>query len=429
VIEDAAPSELVFYDDLRARSFQPFALSRPFCEMRVGALLMRERWEHAFGLSTRGFVSAPQLADFTEVGAPRFTRDVIPAGSILVNSRAAVALTSARSSLLGLHAQSGTEPAGRMWTMAGRIAAIELTVDLPVSELNVDSAWPLYDALLERAQATNGFAEIDGVWIDEVWDVIRHLTPLLLADIPVIARARTFANVSSNTNGPIVTGRNPLYVEDGATIEPFTYFDTKAGPVLVRSGSVVQAFTRVVGPCYVGRDCIITADRIGGSAIGDSCRVHGELSASVFVGYSNKGHDGFVGHSIVGRWVNMGAGTITSNLKNTYGTVTLWTPDGVRDTGLQFIGTLFGDHVKTGIGLQLTTGCVLGTAANVFSTMPPKVVEPFAWGAGEPYATYDVNKFLETAARMMSRRDVELSETSRKYLLAVHAARWHAKSH
>ena len=96
------------------------------------------------------------------------------------------------------------------------------------------------------------------------------------------------------------------------------------------------------------------------------CKVRGELSNTIFLGYSNKGHDGFVGHSYLGRWVNLGAGTITSNLKNTYGTVSLWTPDGVRDTGLQFLGTLFGDHVKTGIGLRLTTGTVLGAGANVY---------------------------------------------------------------
>ncbi|MEP6835414.1 MAG: glucose-1-phosphate thymidylyltransferase, partial [Gemmatimonas sp.] len=201
-------------------------------------------------------------------------------------------------------------------------------------------------------------------------------------------------------------------------------FDTTLGPILVRKGATVQAFTRVVGPCYIGANSTVMGDRISGSAIGDTCRVHGELSATVFVGHSNKGHDGFVGHSIVGRWVNMGAGTITSNLKNTYGTVALWTPNGIRDTGLQFLGTLFGDHAKTGIGMKLTTGCVLGTAANVFDKMPPKVVEPFAWGTGAPYDSYSIDKFVETAERMMSRRQVTLTDEGRAFLREVHAARW-----
>ena len=102
------------------------------------------------------------------------------------------------------------------------------------------------------------------------------------------------------------------------------------------------------------------------------------------IGHANKGHDGFVGHSILGRWANLGAGTITSNLKNSYGTVTLRTSQGDRDTGMQFLGSLIGDHVKTGIGTRLTTGCILGAGANVFgSMMPPKLVPPFAWG--EPH--------------------------------------------
>jgi len=183
----------------------------------------------------------------------------------------------------------------------------------------------------------------------------------------------------------------------------------------------VQAFTRVIGPCYVGRDSVVTADRIAGSSIGDSCRVHGELSTSIFIGYANKGHAGFVGHSVLGRWVNLGAGTITSNLKNTYGTVALWTPDGVRDSGLQFLGTLFGDHAKTGIGLRLTTGCVLGAGVNVFDAMPPKVVAPFSWGARAPYDVFNATKFVQTAERMMARRGVVLDEGSRLWWSRVHA--------
>jgi len=122
--------------------------------------------------------------------------------------------------------------------------------------------------------------------------------------------------------------------------------------------------------------------------------------------------------------VNLGAGTITSNLKNTYGPVSLWTPRAMRDTGMQFLGTMFGDHAKTGIGLRLTTGTVLGAGANVYGNMPPKVVPPFAWGEGSPYTTYRLDKFLEVAERMMARRHVELSERARRQLSAAYEVRW-----
>jgi hypothetical protein len=155
------------------------------------------------------------------------------------------------------------------------------------------------------------------------------------------------------------------------------------------------------------------------------CKVHGELSSTIILGHSNKGHDGFVGHSMIGRWVNLGAGTITSNLKNTYGPVQLWTPEGTRDTGMQFLGTLFGDHVKTGIGSRLTTGCVLGAGANVFGgAVLPKAVAPFSWGESGAFTSYQLDKFLETAERMMARRDVALEDGMRAQLQMAFEQRW-----
>src|SRR5206468_4782332 len=157
----------------------------------------------------------------------------------------------------------------------------------------------------------------------------------------------------------VVIGNYPVFVAGnrsvagevvvkGATIEPQVVFDASAGAIYVGAGTTVHAFTRLVGPCYIGRDSVILGDRVGICSIGDHCKVRGEMSNTIMVGHANKGHDGFVGHSYMGRWVNLGAGTITSNLKNTYGPVTLWTPSGMRDTGMQFLGTLFGDHAKTG---------------------------------------------------------------------------------
>ena len=406
------PGSLVFYDDATARKFEPFALSRPQCEMRVGALLMRERWEFALGTTSAGFVGAPHLSAFEEFDAPCAVDggEILPAGTIVVNARAAVALEQLDTSASG-------------WVIAGRLAAVRLVQPLSVQALADGSR------TLEAIQATHdapAAATSRGVWLDEVWDAIRHLSPLLAEDIPALARSCRVGPCRQHCKDPVITGEHAVYAESDAVIEPFTLFDTHLGPVLLRRGAHVQAFTRMVGPCYVGRGSTVTADKISGSAIGDTCRVHGELSASILIGHSNKGHDGFVGHSVLGRWVNLGAGTTTSNLKNTYGSVALWTPDGVRDTGLQFLGTMFGDHVKTGIGLRLTTGCVLGAGANVVDAMPPKVVAPFSWGARAPYDLFDEQKFVETAARVMQRRQVVLGAEGRRHLQAMHSARWSA---
>jgi UDP-N-acetylglucosamine diphosphorylase/glucosamine-1-phosphate N-acetyltransferase len=165
------------------------------------------------------------------------------------------------------------------------------------------------------------------------------------------------------------------------------------------------------------------AGRIAASAVGEKCKVSGEMSNTTMIGFSNKAHDGFVGHSCLGRWVNIGAGTITSNLKNTYGDVSLWTPSGVRGSGMQFLGTFFGDHARTGIGTMLPTGSVIGAGANVFGGgMPPRYVPPFSWGSarGEEFEAYDLEKFIEVAARVMARRSVPFSDGVRRHYEEVY---------
>jgi UDP-N-acetylglucosamine diphosphorylase/glucosamine-1-phosphate N-acetyltransferase len=267
-------------------------------------------------------------------------------------------------------------------------------------------------------------AEVSGWWLDEVWDLVRHLNDMLAADIP--RRLDSLDTVSAAESGAAVVGAYPARVERGASIEPYVVFDSTAGPILVRRGSTISPFTRLVGPCYVGEDSVVAGGRIAATSIGEQCRVHGEVSMTVFLGHSNKSHDGFVGHSYLGRWTNLGASTVTSNLKNTYGAVAMWTPSGLRDTGMQFLGTMFGDHAKTAIATRLTTGSVIGAGANVFATtMAPKVVAPFSWGGDSSRASvYAVDKFLIVAERVMSRRHVALTDRARRWLNAAHAARW-----
>jgi len=391
---------IVLYDDALARSFEPFATTRPLGEMRAGALLQRERWHHVLGVAPLGIISSPHLQGFEEFDAPPMLTGTLPVNSWLVNTRAVPLLTSVTSTASVL-------------VIENRVAAVRLLSPVSVDQLQ-DPGFTLEEVM----PSTGSMATLPGVWLDDVWDLVAHLSTLLADDIPVYA-VRLGAAPCGEGQATILGG-HPVYVEAGATIEPYAVFDTRNGPVLLREGAVVQAFTRVVGPCYVGRQSTVVGDRIAGCAIGDVCRVHGEVSSTIFVGHANKGHDGFVGHSVVGRWVNLGAGTITSNLKNTYGSVALWTPAGVRDSKLQFLGTLFGDHAKTGIGLRLTTGCVLGAGANVFDAMPPKVVAPFAWGERAPYGVFAVDKFIETAERVMGRRQMYLTDGTRAWWRRVH---------
>jgi len=397
-------SALYFYDDVRGRQFEPFALTRPGGELRVGVSLIRRRWERATSLPSAGFISGRHLANFDEGNAPPAAalKSEIPAGSIVVNTRCVIPL--------GLELDRFD-----LLMCEGVACAVRLARALPVSQFSEGTTD------LGSIQTSLGGRKIHGRWINEIWDPIATLADQLIEDIPVRAKSLdATAKITATT-----IGDHGIFIEEGANICPQVVLDASAGPILVRRGAIIAPFTHLIGPISVGRDSQILGDRVSTSSIGDNCKVRGEFSNSIVVGHSNKGHAGFIGHSYLGRWVNLGALTTTSNLKNTYGPVQLWTPSGVRSTGQQFLGTLFGDHAKTGIGTMLTTGTVVGAGANIFGgAMPPKVVPPFAWGEREPYDTYDVARFLDVAERMMERRHVQLGEKARKHLAEAHKRRW-----
>ncbi|MEP7066343.1 MAG: putative sugar nucleotidyl transferase [Gemmatimonadota bacterium] len=392
-------TQLYLYDDAVARGFEPFALTRPFGEMRAGIALGRARWESAVDAAASGFIGAEHLRDFEEAGAPPAAAE-IRAGSVIANSRCLVPLG------WGAHEAD-------VWTCDGVIAAVRLANGMSARDL-ADGSRALESL---RASGTH-VVDIPGRWITHVWQLITQLVPQLQDDIEALGPHLACTLPPALT----VIGGHEVYVENGATVEPHVVFDVTVGPVLVRRGANVRAFTRLVGPCAVLENASVLGDRVNACSIGEWSVIRGEISETIVLGHSNKGHEGFVGHSYLGRWVNLGAGTITSNLKNTYGSVQLWTPSGNKDTGASKLGSMIGDHAKTGIGTRLTTGTVVGAGANVFgSEMPPKFVPPFTWMDGQQASEFRLPKFLDIASRVMSRRSVALSERGRRQLSASHA--------
>jgi UDP-N-acetylglucosamine diphosphorylase/glucosamine-1-phosphate N-acetyltransferase len=429
-------SGISLYDDARAREFEPFALTRPLSDMVAGAALQRDRWQMALQMPVAGVITSPHLADFDEVASSPSARGRIPAGSVIANARFVPKL----SAIQPAGPNESGEGTADLWLSGGRVVAARAA-----RELAPDYFSDGRRAIDDLGRSGVETAMLEGWWMEDVWDFVRLLPEQLADDLAACQTGRSGGVIAASRFGPppahsIVVGDNAVLVASdyaaagevvvqGATIEPHVVFDASLGPIYVGAGSTVHAFTRLVGPCYVGRHSTILGDRITACSIGDHCKVRGEMSNTIFVGYANKGHDGFVGHSYLGRWVNLGAGTTTSNLKNTYGPVSLWTPRGMRDTGMQFLGTLFGDHAKTGIGTCLTTGTVLGAGANVYGAKtPPKTIPPFSWGSAPPYQMYRLDKFLEVAERMMARRQVTLTDRGRKQLAESHRARWTVES-
>ena len=197
------------------------------------------------------------------------------------------------------------------------------------------------------------------------------------------------------------------------------------GVIIIASGVEVQEGAHLRGPLAILEGSIVKmgARLYGGTVIGPDCRIGGEVSNCVFTGFSNKGHDGFLGQSVIGKWCNLGADTNSSNLKSNYANVRLWREATQRyeDSGLQFCGLLMGDHSKSGINTMFNTGTTVGAGCNIFGGgFQPKHIPPFSWGGGNEWTLHDFDKFVDTAMRVMSRRSEALSESEIESWKAQH---------
>ncbi|MEY3143853.1 MAG: UDP-3-O-(3-hydroxymyristoyl)glucosamine N-acyltransferase [Planctomycetota bacterium] len=223
-------------------------------------------------------------------------------------------------------------------------------------------------------------------------------------------------------------GTHPILIDPSATIGPLCVFDASKGAIVICKGATVRPLSVLVGPCVIGEDTIVSERALikASTAIGSHCRVGGEIGGTIFQGYSNKSHDGHLGDSFVGEWVNIGAGSDNSNLLNTYGEVIvrLEADGGLLRTGRQFWGSVIGDHVKLAIGTRLMTGTTIGTGAMIACSKPPSTLVPrFAWltDATDGPKSFRIDKFLETARAMMSRRHVEVTPAYESRIRALHA--------
>jgi UDP-N-acetylglucosamine diphosphorylase / glucose-1-phosphate thymidylyltransferase / UDP-N-acetylgalactosamine diphosphorylase / glucosamine-1-phosphate N-acetyltransferase / galactosamine-1-phosphate N-acetyltransferase len=380
------------HNDHDADVLAPITTARPLAEVRVGARLVRERWASALGIPVTGVIAATRLSGFDEPGSARVQSndDLLDTGTIVADSSFAPSLTPVERA------------DADHWTFEGRVVAYVLTHPQRVKDVRTRGI---------VVGATS--AQLDGWRLSHAWDVIGHLPSMLAADALVIARgALPPEHMPDDVR---VLGSFPVRIADTAVIEPFVVLDATQGAIVIEAHATVRAFSRLTGPFVLGPHSQWMTGSGHTVAIGDHCRVSGEVSTSIFCGHANKGHDGFVGHSYLGRWTNLGAGTVTSNLKNTYGIVSF----AGAETGLQFLGSLLGDHAKTGIVTRLTTGSCIGAGANVISDdVVPNVVPPFAWGSrGE---RYDRARFFHTAERVMARRNVTMSASMRACLESVY---------
>lgn len=417
-------ARLHLFDDARARRWEPFALTRPAAELVLGALRLWERAVRSWGVEYGGHLASARLAGFREDEGPGALA-AHEAGErshrILVSSRAVV--RSRPRELPSLPAELRIDGATVGWS---------LPPGTPLPHPR-DMAHP---AAAPRKAAR---LELEGFVLEHVWELVARTPAQLREDLnagvfPPLAsappsgtgrlRARegeggppTAPSRSSLPLGAHLLGDGLHILGPGAVVEPGVLLDTGPGPIVLGEGVRVCGPARLEGPLYVGPSSTILGGRVCASHIGPACRIRGDIEKSVLLGYDNKAHDGFLGRSCLGRWVNLGAMTTNSDLRNDYRDVRVRTAEGAVSSGLTKLGCLVGDHVKTGIGTLLNTGAVIGAGCNLFgASAPTSHLPPFRWGATPEAPPFRMDRFLDTAARVMSRRGVPLTPEMRSVL-------------
>jgi UDP-N-acetylglucosamine diphosphorylase/glucosamine-1-phosphate N-acetyltransferase len=274
--------------------------------------------------------------------------------------------------------------------------------------------------LVETATAELPQVEVNATLLSYTWELVSHNPGQIGADFE---RSKQGGRIDGEVDErAVIYNARAVHVSQGARIDAGVVLDARSGPIFVGPGARVFSNTRVEGPCALLEDTSLVGGRFsGGCTFGPCCRIGGEVEQSVFQGHANKYHEGFVGHSYVGEWVNLGALTTTSDLKNTYGNVSVIVEGQAVQTNLMKVGSLVGDFAKTGIGTLLDTGAVLGFSANVFGGrgVLPKYVPCFVWGDGESFETYIPQRAVATARVVMERRGVTLSPALERLMMHI----------
>ena len=262
------------------------------------------------------------------------------------------------------------------------------------------------------------------------WEIIGLLSKCLLTDLltsPLVLQASETDHTSLNLPENVtIIGDEALAVHPTAKVYPSAIFDLQYGPVLIDAGATIRPGTIIHGTTYIGPHSTVLDHSLikSDTVVGPVCKVAGEIGHTIFQGYANKAHDGHLGDSYVGEWVNFGAGTTNSNLLNTYGEITAEIRPGSHweRTGMMYLGAMVGDHVKCAINTRIMTGTVIGTGAMIAtSTPPPSAVEAFSWTTDQKVHLYRWEKFIQMCEIVMARRHVALTDSMRDRLHSLHA--------
>ncbi|GGE96434.1 GlmU family protein [Hymenobacter cavernae] len=384
---------LLFDDPAIRPHLLPFTFTRPVAALRCGILTIAEKWQHRLG-SEVGYLTENYLQ-------AKFPTGPIDGPALVING------AICPDDLLARQVQA-LQP-GEVLMDDNFLVAAHLTDATAVAEL-IQNGFTATKQVAEPVLA-----------IRQVWQLFLHNGAEIRRDFELLRRGRESQPV--NDVHTIVYAPENIFIEEGVKIRA-AILNAEDGPIYLGKNSQVHEGAILKGPLALGEGAHINAGARmrGDNTVGPYCKVGGEVANTIFFAFSNKGHDGYLGNSVIGEWCNLGADTNSSNLKNNYAPVKIWSHTAKRfvSTGLQFCGLLMGDHSKCGINTMFNTGTVVGVAANIFGAGFPRTFVPsFSWGGASGFETFKLPKVAEVAERVMARRHLAYDATEQAIMAHI----------
>lgn len=393
-----------FFEDDFLENFHPLTLTRPVYDLRVGIFTLGEKWLHALDVPDQE--TAGTLRNHLKGVFEEYTVSDLSDTTLWINPRF-IPSESLIQDVKKLNENEG------IITDSQLVAAlISSEIHQKWSQLGIDP-----DDINQKKLYPDGF-----VILKNSWELFQINGDQIVSDIELVRK--NFVKSEKEYPHAILMNSDNIYIEEGAVIEPGAMLLAENGPVYIGKNAHIMANSVIRGPSAICEKSVVKmgAKIYEETTVGPVCKVGGEVANTIFHSYSNKAHDGYVGNSVFGQWCNLGADSNTSNLKNNYSTVKVvdWKTRKEFDTGQQFIGTIMGDHSKTGINAMLNTGTLCGVCCNLFSDKyPPKFVPSFSWVSGSDIVPYHFDKAVEAMERMMDRRSVQLTPSYHKMMKAL----------
>jgi len=383
---------ILFDESIVRTNLLPLTFMRPVADIRVGIMTIREKWEKYLNVKTSSLTEGYLSKKFPFI---KSDQNILINGSVCPNPEIVSTLLNLRNDQTLVHNDT--------------------IIALHVTEKDLDNI---------ADSTTEGIEEIAlkfaPLKINHTWEIFTKNDEAIREDFNLITKGRKSQPVSE-TNRTFT--REQIFIEKGARVE-CAYLNASSGPIYIGANAEVMEGAMIRGPVAIceGTQLKMGAKIYGPSTFGPQCRIGGEVNNSVFFGFGNKAHDGFVGHSVISEWCNLGADTNISNLKNTYDEVRLWSY-GTKtfiNTHLQFCGLIMGDHSKSGIDTMFNTGSVVGVNANIFgSGFIRNFIPSFTWGSTAGHSNYNLDKAIEVAEAVYKRRGMIFDETEKDLLRSV----------